>query len=113
MLEAERAKGDKAVTSLVPLIKATVGKNLLRERANKRASQVALARASWLPPLTIKRIENAKSEPRLHTAVLLSIALDVPLHRLLVGLPQGGAACAATEEGLYLPPGLSSQMSGS
>ena len=97
---------DYPPASLVSLIKTTVGLNLLREREDKRASQLALANASWLPPLTIRRIENAKTEPRLHTTILLSLALDVPLQSLLVGLPQGGSERTATGSGLYLPPGL-------
>ena len=103
---ANQAADTTPPASLVSFIKTTVGRNLLRERENKRASQMALADASWLPPLTIRRIENAKSEPRLHTTILLSLALDVPLQGLLVGLPQGGSKSAAMGSGLYLPPGL-------
>jgi transcriptional regulator with XRE-family HTH domain len=99
-------ESDYPLGSLVPLIKTTVGNNLLRLREDKRASQSALANASWLPPLTIRRVENAKTEPRLHTTILLSLALDVPLQSLLAGLPQGGPERTATDSGLYLPPGL-------
>ncbi len=78
-------------------IRATLANNVRHERQRAGMSQSALARASSVRRETIARVEAAEQEPRISTLVAFAVALRVPLHVFLVGLPDPGVVCPPQE----------------
>lgn len=50
-------------------------------------TQEELSLESSVPTAQISKIENGKGNPQLHTLVRLAAALDVPVAKLVAGLP--------------------------
>lgn len=69
------------------LLRAILGRNLLRERKLARISQQTLAGRAHVGEDTIIRTERAHQEPKLSTVVAWSFGLSAPLPSLLGGLP--------------------------
>ena len=63
----------------------TVGERLRRTRQRKAWTQAELAERAGLKPLTVHRIENGKTHPRLPTVRKLADALGVDPGWLLLG----------------------------
>jgi transcriptional regulator with XRE-family HTH domain len=89
---AENADSMSTVADAL-LIRRTLAENVRREREDAGLSQGALADVSVVRKSTIARIENAEHEPRISTLVALSIALKVPFHAFMAGLPGALAVC--------------------
>jgi transcriptional regulator with XRE-family HTH domain len=83
----------RAIVTDVRAIRETLARNLRREREAAGYSQQALAAACLIGRNTISRIERGEHEPRIATLVGFSLALDVPLCDLLVGLHSAKVAC--------------------
>jgi transcriptional regulator with XRE-family HTH domain len=81
-----------ATVSKAGWIRATLAENVRRERERAGLSQEALADACMVRRGTIARIEKAEREPRISTLVACSVALEVPLHVFLRGLPGEAAS---------------------
>lgn len=61
-----------------------LAENLRRIRAEKRFTQVDLARAAGISRMGYRKIEAGESEPRGETLAAIALALGVPVERLLV-----------------------------
>jgi hypothetical protein len=87
--EPEKPRGWAAPSAeTVAAIRTAVAGNVRRERKGARFTQLALADACMVAENTVSRLENPdEGEPRLITLVAVSFALDVPLLKLLRGIP--------------------------
>jgi transcriptional regulator with XRE-family HTH domain len=75
------------------LIRKTLAENVRRQREDAGLSQEALAVVSEVRKSTISRIEKAEQEPRLSTLIAFSMALNVPFHAFMGGLPGAPTLC--------------------
>lgn len=80
--------GDKGGGLGVSSVRRILGMNVRRERRSAGFTQERLAEAAGLPRATIVRIEKGHREPRVSTLLRIAVALEAPLARLLVGLPE-------------------------
>jgi DNA-binding XRE family transcriptional regulator len=69
------------------VIRAVVAENVRRERKAKAVTQQWLADACAVAENTISRLEKPEDEPRLLTLVAVSFALEVPVLKILRGVP--------------------------
>jgi XRE family transcriptional regulator, regulator of sulfur utilization len=64
-----------------------LGRNLAAQRRAAEMTQEELSLESKVPMAQISKIENGKGNPQLRTLVRLATALEVPVGRLVAGLP--------------------------
>jgi transcriptional regulator with XRE-family HTH domain len=72
----------------IATVRGTVAANLRDARKRAGLSQAELARRSGVDIQTISRIERSLSDTVIPKLDALSIALGIPLVRLLTGLPE-------------------------
>jgi ribosome-binding protein aMBF1 (putative translation factor) len=93
-LMCDRAHKPALVIADAQLVRRTLGENVRRRREDAGLSQEALADVSVVRKSTIARIEKAEQEPRISTLIAFSLALNVPLHAFMGGLPGVSRSCA-------------------